>query len=130
VEVYGWSVNEQIYYAVAPGTPIAAASSYTTVSEGLETWIEVLSLSNNGIEVDTWSGAINDWLEHETHPSALSNSTANTKAYRSIAVTAIGSAFAVVNQEGQKDMIEWAQVGDDMVDWTLVGKVDIGDSWG
>jgi hypothetical protein len=128
--VYGWSVNEQIYYIVAPGTPIAAAASYTNVSTGYETWIEVLSLSKIGIEVDTWSGAIKNWLEHKTHPSAMSNSTANAKTYSSIAVTAIGSAFAVVSQEGQKDMIEWSQVADDMVDWTLVGKVDVGNSWG
>jgi len=128
--IYGWSVNEQIYYIVAPGTPIAAAASYTNVSIGAETWIKVLSLSKIGIEVDTWSGAINDWLEHETHPSAMSNSTANAKTYSSIAVTAIGSAFAVVSQEGQKDMIEWSQVADDMVDWTLVGRVDVGNSWG
>jgi hypothetical protein len=90
----------------------------------------VLSLSKEGIEVDTWSGAINNWLEHENHPSAMSNSTANVITYRSIAVTALGSAFAVVSQEGQEDVIEWWQVADDLVDWSFVGNVDVGSAWG
>jgi hypothetical protein len=89
----------------------------------------VLSLSKEGIEVDTWSGAIGDWLEHENHPSAMSNSTENVITYGSIAVTAIGSAFGVVSQEGQKDVIGWWQVEDDLVDWSFVGNVDVGRAW-
>ena len=128
-KVYGWSVNEQIYYAVFPGTPIAAASAYSNVSSGFESWIEVLSLSDSGVEVDTWSGEINDWLQHDTHPSVMANSTSSEKAYGSLAVTAIGNAFAVVTENG-KDTIQNWQVADDMVDWIVVGTVDVESAWG
>ncbi|KAL9036679.1 MAG: hypothetical protein Q9214_006029, partial [Letrouitia sp. 1 TL-2023] len=62
-EKEGWSLNEQKYYAIPPGSPIAAAASYSKASTGYETWIEVLFLSKTGITVNTWSGAINDWLQ-------------------------------------------------------------------
>jgi hypothetical protein len=127
--VYGWSVNEQIYYAVPPGTPIAAASAYSNVSSGLESWIEVLSLSDSGVEVDTWSGEINDWLQHDAHPSVMANSTRNGTVYGSVAVTAIGNAFAVVT-ENQSDTIQSWQVANDLIDWGSVGTVDIGRAWG
>ena len=57
------------------------------------------------------------------------NSTDNKKSYGCVAVTAIGSAFGVVKQDGHVDEIENWQVQDDMVDWTLVGNVDLGGAW-
>ena len=126
-----WGLNVQTYNAIPSGSPIAAASSYSNVSTGFETWIEVLSVSNKGIEVNTWSGAINDWLEQYTHPSAMANSTTgNGRSYGSVAVTATGTAYGVVKQDGQIDGIERWQVQDDMVDWSLVGNVDLGGAWG
>lgn len=127
--MYGWSINEQIYYAVPPGTPIAAASAYSNVSSGFESWIEVLSLSDSGVEVDTWSGEINDWLQHDAHPSVMANSTRNGTIYGSVAITAIGNAFAVVTQN-QSDTIQNWQVANDLIDWGSVGTVDIGSAWG
>lgn len=127
--VYGWSTSEQIYLEAPYGTPIAAASSYQNVSGGEELWIEVLSLSSRGIQVDTWAGAENDWLAHETHPSAMSNSTTNPKVFGSIAVTAMGSAYAVVEStNGTLSIGSW-QVADDYTDWTASGDVDIGSVW-
>ena len=79
--VNGWSLSEQVYNPIPSGSPIAAASSYSKLSTGLETWIEVLSLSTTGIVVDTWSGKNNDWLTHDGHPSAMANSTKNMKTY-------------------------------------------------
>jgi hypothetical protein len=127
--VNGWSVNEQIYHAVSPGTPIAAASAYSNVSSGFESWIEVLSLSDSGVEVDTWSGEINNWLQHGIHPSVMTNLTRNETIYGSVAVTATGNAFAVVT-ENRNDTIQHWQVADDMIDWGLVGTVEIGSAWG
>ena len=60
----------------------------------------------------------------------MANSTSDQKSYGAVAVTAIGSAFGVVKQMGQADTIESWQVADDMIDWTSVGKVDLGGIWG
>ena len=128
--VDGWSLNEQIYQTIPSGSPIAAASSYSNVSTGYETWIEVLSLSDGGIEVNTWSGAINDWLELYAHPSVMVNSTSNKSVYGSVAVTAIGNAFGIMNQDGQVDVIRSWQLADDMLSWRLTGNVDLGGAWG
>ena len=100
------------------------------MSTGYETWIEVLSLSNEGIEVDTWSGVINDWVEQYAHPSVMVNLTSNKKIYGDVAVTATGNAFGVVIQDGQADGIENWLVADDMVDWSLIGNVDLDGAWG
>ncbi|MCJ1466166.1 hypothetical protein MMC07_004785 [Pseudocyphellaria aurata] len=127
----GWSLNADIFDSIPFSSPIAAASSYSNVStnDG-PAWIEVVSLSNTGIEVDTWSGATNDWLAHNLHPSAMANSTNNVRRYGSLAVTATGSAFAVVKQDGQADSIENWQVADDTVDWSLIGNLDLNGTWG
>ena len=125
-----WGLNIQTYNAIPSGSPIAAASSYSNVSTGLETWIEVLSVSSKGIEVNTWSGAINGWLEQYVHPSAMANSTGSGRSYGSVAVTATGTAYGVVKQDGQVDSIERWQVQDDTVDWSLVGNVDLDGAWG
>ena len=59
----------------------------------------------------------------------MANSTANGRSYGSVAVTATGTAYGVVKQDGQVDKIERWQVQDDMVDWSLVGNVDLGGAW-
>ena len=124
-----WSLNEQIYDPIPAGSPIAAASSYSNVSAGYETWIEVLYLSNTGVEVNTWSGVINDWLARQSHPSVMANSTSNMRIYEGVAVTAIGNGFSVVKQDGKPDAIEGWQVTNDLVDWTLMGNVDLNGAW-
>lgn len=121
----GWSLNEQIYDPIPSGSPIAAASSYSNVSTGFASWIEVLHLSSTGVEVNTWSGAINDWLEYNTHPSVMANSTNKMKVYETVAVTATGNGFAVVKKDGQADAIENWKVADDTVDWSLIGNVNL-----
>lgn len=125
-----WSVSTRVYGTIPSGSIIAAASSYSNVSSGYETWIEVLSISDRGIEVDKWSGAINDWLQHSARarPVTMTNSS-NGGSYDSVAVTATGSAFGAVRRDGRLDRIENWQVSDNMVDWTLVGNVDIGEAW-
>ena len=128
--VNGWSLNYQVFNLIPSGSPIAAVSSYSNVSTGLNTWTEVLSLSSNGIEVDTWSGTKKGWLVHGGHPSAMANSTKSVKSYESIAVTATGNAFAVVKQDGQADSIENWRVKNDLVDWRLTGNVDLHGTWG
>jgi hypothetical protein len=128
-QVYAWLPNEQVYDVAAPATPLAAASAYTNVSTGFDSWIQVLQLSDQGVEVSTWSGNLNDWLQYYYHPSPMANSTLNVKAYGAVAVTAIGSAFAVVKGTGPDTIQSW-QVGSNLVDWTSTGAVDIGNSWG
>ena len=124
-----WSLNEDTFDPIPAGSPIASASSYSNVSIGNETWIEVLYLSNTGVEVNTWSGEIGDWLARQSHPSVMANSTNNMRIYESVAVTAIGNAFSVVKREGKPDAIEGWQVTNDFVDWTLVGNVDLNGAW-
>lgn len=60
----------------------------------------------------------------------MANSTSNTKTYESVAVTATGNAFAVVKQDGQTDVIKNWQVAPDMIDWSLVGNVNLNGVWG
>ncbi|KUJ24686.1 uncharacterized protein LY89DRAFT_713478 [Mollisia scopiformis] len=122
--VDGWSDTEQVYNVGVAGTPLAAASSYTNVTSGFESWIQMLQLSTTGIEVNTWSGNINDWLDQYNHPSPMANSSVNVKEYDSIAVTAIGSAFAVVKSSGNDSIQSW-QVSDDLLDWTSTGTVAV-----
>ncbi|KAL9624163.1 MAG: hypothetical protein Q9160_001685 [Pyrenula sp. 1 TL-2023] len=154
--VSGWYPNQQIYDPIPVGSPIAAASSYTNVPTGFETWIEVLSHSGNSgngasasdsannstndIQVNTWSGAINDWLAQGRNPlttATASNSTSGgsdtERVYGSLAVTALGQAFAVTTQmKGNRyvDKIEQWQLRGDMLEWSVMGEVDIGGSWG
>ena len=60
----------------------------------------------------------------------MANSTDSRQSYGSVAVTAMGTAYGVVKQDGQVDKIESWQVQDDTVDWSLVGDVDLGGAWG
>lgn len=60
----------------------------------------------------------------------MANSTNNKKTFESVAVTAIGKAYAVVKQDGQADTIESWQVANDMVDWSSVGNVNLNGAWG
>ena len=121
--------------AIAPGSPIAAASSYSSTSTGYEDWIEVLSVSPEGIAVNTWSGQINGWLELAAHPPALANMTGSKnvtkETFGDLAVTATGAAFAVISSDdGSVDTIENWQVEDDTVTWNYVGNVSLGGVWG
>ncbi|KAL9608036.1 MAG: hypothetical protein Q9167_007104 [Letrouitia subvulpina] len=127
--VDGWSLNEQILGTIPSGSPIAAASSYSNVSTGYETWIEVLCLSSQGIQVNTWSGTQENWLQI-MHPSVMANLTSSQKSYGDVAVTATGNAFGVVMQDGQADAIENWLVEDDLLDWNSIGIVNLGGAWG
>ena len=126
-----WSLNEQIYSTIPSGSSIAAASSYSKDPSGFETWIELLSASSNqGFEVDTWSGAINDWLEQYTHPMSMNNETRKGgRICGNVAVTAMGTAFGAIQPDGGSCSIESWQVDDDMVDWTFTGYVDLDGAW-
>lgn len=74
------------------------------------------------MEVNTWSGYAKTWVKQDNHPSAMANSTANVKSYTAIAVTAIGSAFAVVQSAGNDSIQSW-QVNENLLDWTSTGTV-------
>ena len=104
------------------------ASSYSQLSDDSEAWTEVLSLSANGIEVDTWSKK--NWLQFDGHPSAMANSTKDVKSYERVAATVTGNVFAVVKQDRQADSIESWRVEDDLVDWQSTGNVDLHGAWG
>jgi hypothetical protein len=83
----------------------------------------VLSLTNTGIQVNTWSGIKGDWSSLYAHPSTMANSSINQKVYGNLAVTASGNAFAVVQQDGQSVTIENWQLSDDTINWSLLGNV-------
>lgn len=60
----------------------------------------------------------------------MTNSSANPKIYGSLAVTAIGRAFAVVSSGDQKTQaIESWQVANDFVSWASTGTVDVKNAW-
>ena len=121
-----WSLNYLSLNSIPLGSPIAVAS-HTRFSDSQQPWIEVLSLSTNGIEVHTWL-LTHEWSSGR-HPSAMANST-NMKSYESVAVTATGKAFAVVKQDGQADSIESWRVEDDLINWRSTENVDLHGTWG
>ena len=126
LSVNAWGLTAQVYSPVLYGSLIAAASSYSNVSSGYETWIEVLSLAETGIEVSTWSGAINDWLVQNANPPVMASN--GKKFYGGITITALGKAFAVVttrNGQQANDTIESWQVANDLVDWSFIGNVNV-----
>ena len=135
----GWSLNEMTLSAIPPSSPIAAASSYDNFTNGFEDWIEILSVYSKGIEVMTWSGAINGWQELAARPPVLANVTEingskniTEKIFGDLAVTATGAAFAVVTtlDDGMSaDSIENWQVDDDAVTWAFVGNVSLDGAW-
>ena len=107
----------QTYAAFSKGSPIAAASSYSNVSAGFESWIKVLSLSSSGIKVNTWEGTENDWSSYYASPTQLANSTLNEKLYGDVAMTATGTAFAVTQQGDGAPQIQSWQLADDFHSW-------------
>lgn len=121
--INAWSLNEQTYFVISSGSSIAAASSYLSVSTRLRTWIEVLSVSRKGIEVNTWSRAIKNWLEEHINPSVMVKPTTNDELYEYVTVTAVGDTFGEVRQDGQANVIENWKVADNMLDWSLIGDV-------
>ncbi|MCJ1470234.1 hypothetical protein MMC07_008879 [Pseudocyphellaria aurata] len=114
-----WSLNSHLYGPIPPGAQIAAAAALPD-----EDFIRVLSLSTTGIEVHVLSGM---W---SANVNAMVNSTNNKKIYESVAVTAIGNAFAVVKQDGQADAIENWQVAGEATDFRLIGNVNLDGAWG
>jgi hypothetical protein len=133
---YKWHLNAVSYYAMAMRSPIATSASYDIVEytnkvlTGYELWGETLVMSDTGIKVNTYSGPHNDWEGMGRHPSAMSNSTYNERVFKSMAVTAIGAAFAVVGTDEKADVIQGYQVLSDTLNWVSTGTVDIGDVWG
>lgn len=127
--VAAWSTTEQTYLEAPYGTPIAVCSSDANASAGQVDWIQLLSVSSAGIQVDTWTGAKTTWTVHKTHPSIMSNSSNNEIEYRAVAMIAMGAGYgAVLLANGTRGIESW-QVADDYVDWTSAGWVDIGDAW-
>ncbi|KUJ21212.1 uncharacterized protein LY89DRAFT_609731 [Mollisia scopiformis] len=122
--VSGWNFSKEIYSQAPRGTPIAAASSYSNVTAGYETWRQLLKLSKEGVEVSTWSGAQNDWLGYDYNHTAFANETGtNVKTYGSLAVTAIGSAYAVVESPPGNFSIQSYQMSDRLNGWQRTGNV-------
>ncbi|MCJ1467254.1 hypothetical protein MMC07_005878 [Pseudocyphellaria aurata] len=121
----GWLLDAGIYGPIPSGAHIAAASIETPDAA---TWPEILSLSAVGIKV---SRAYEKWETSDAYPMVMANITTNNKKIiESVAVTTLGNAFAVVKQDGKADAIENWQVSNGMLDWRLVGNVNLGGAWG
>lgn len=58
----------------------------------------------------------------------MANSTEDAKTYGAIAVTAFGTAFAVINSAGSDSIQSW-QLNNNTVDWAAAVPVDIGTAW-
>lgn len=120
-----WIPNERTYRTLPFGSPIAAATSSSKASTGFGTWIEVLFLSANGIQVKTWLAAAADDYQQYMNPSVMANSTSDQKIYGALSVTAGGRAFTVVSQQGRPDAIESWQVEENALDWNSTGDVGL-----
>lgn len=114
----------QAYTPIPFGSPIAAGSAYSNVTNGLESWIQVLTLSNSGVKVNSWAGTKNDWTELFASPSTFANSTVNPKLYGNLAMTANGGAFVVTQEADKTPSIENWQLRDDFISWDQVGAID------
>lgn len=91
-----------------------------------------MTVSTRGVQVNTRSGFIDNWVQKNVTPPVMTSTTTNStnpKVYGSVAVTAIGNAFGIVKQDGLLDRIENWQLQDDMVNWKLVGDIDVGHRW-
>jgi len=123
--VDGWVTENQVYGPGFPGTPLAAAASNNNPSSEPD-WIQLLQLSDRGIGVNTWSHAAEGWSQPQVYtPSSMSNSTANTRSYGAVAMTAFGNAFAVVGspaQPGNVSVESWS-MNDDLINWISTGAV-------
>lgn len=106
------------------GTPIAAGSPYSNITNGLESWIQMLTLSKTGVKVTTWEGTANNWTSYFASPSEFANSTVNPKLYGKLAMTASGAAFAVTQEGDKTPRIESWQLRDDFNSWDQVGAID------
>lgn len=120
-----------VYDTIPNGSHIAAAASYSNAALGYPTWVEVLTVNHRGVQVSTKSGAVNKYIQQGANPSVMANSTTanNQRLYGSVAVTSTGNAFGVVAEQGLVDRIVNWQVEDDMVDWKLVGNVNLNGTW-
>lgn len=75
--------------------------------------------------MDTWSGNINNWLEHGNKlPMA-----GTISSFGDIAVTATGSVYGIAKTSSNNYLIKSWVVGDDLLDWTEGNDIDIGDAW-
>jgi hypothetical protein len=99
-------------------------------SSGFPTWIEVLSLSDTGVRVSTFSGQANKWLNSYEEPLPMANSTNNAKTFGGLAINSVGMAFGVVSEDGTPDQLQTWLVGIDLVDWTDKGTVSLNGAWG
>lgn len=79
--------------------------------------------------VESWNGTLNGWDQNGATPMVMSNTTGNVRTFGSPAVTSVGSAFAVISQEGDLDVIQAWQMSDDEISWTQTGNVSIGTAW-
>lgn len=94
--------------------------------DGFELWIQLLSVSDQGVVVNPWYAG--NWLTHPPNPYLMSNSTEYPRKFGSIAMTASAKAYAVVMSANITEIQSW-QVADDLINWSSTGKVDIGKAW-
>jgi hypothetical protein len=120
-----WQPAYQSYQSISAAAPIAVASSYTNVTSGLETWIQLLAASSTGVAVNCWTGLSNGWKQMDAQPSVMSNQTKEGVSYSGVSVTSLGMAFGIQTEVGKSDMVQSWLLGSNALDWTSSYKEDI-----
>jgi hypothetical protein len=93
----GWSLSEQTYRKIPDGSDLAVSSFGNSTGTGYVDYIQLLSNNYGALNMDTWSGAKNDWLQQNYAPAAMSIETGpgTTVNFTTVSVDALGSAYAV-----------------------------------
>ncbi|PQE32674.1 Fucose-specific lectin protein [Rutstroemia sp. NJR-2017a WRK4] len=118
----GWSnpSHPPQYQTFQSGTTIAASVAKQVAQGGSQLWINLLSLEDQGIRVDTWSGNTKGWLVNGGRPGVMQNvstSAGKGKEFGALATTGAGEVFAFVREEGEEKRVEGWVMDGDLVTW-------------
>ncbi|PQE03074.1 Fucose-specific lectin protein [Rutstroemia sp. NJR-2017a BVV2] len=117
----GWSNgNPPQYSTFQSGTTIAAGAAKQVAQSGSQLWINLLSLEDQGIRVDTWSGNTKGWLVDGGKPGVMQNvstSGGRGKEFGALATTVAGEVFAFVREEGEETRVEGWVMDGDLITW-------------
>ncbi|KAM3064766.1 hypothetical protein ACMFMG_012079 [Clarireedia jacksonii] len=119
--VFGWSNHSNMpqYQTFPFRTTLAATASKQIAQSGSQLWINLLSLEDQGVRVDTWSGNAMGFLVDSGRPEVMQNVTGGGKEYGALATTEAGEIFAFVRDKESEEGIRvegWVMDGD-LVTW-------------